>query len=69
MATQQTKRGFPRARCLWCSEDDSVVMNLADVTAFRCQECEAEWTVEDVAQIVSDWQRVLAWVDQAPVIE
>jgi hypothetical protein len=61
-------RGFP-AVCIKCGDADAIVrVNLADVTEFRCDSCEAEYTADDVREFLHGWTRVLAWLEQADAI-
>jgi hypothetical protein len=63
------KRGFPSLHCLYCSEEDSVSVNLGDVTTFRCAGCETEWSAEEARQKLARWTAVLVWCDLAPPVE
>jgi uncharacterized protein (DUF983 family) len=59
------ERGFA-VRCPFCGEEDAVRINLADVQAFSCKECEVEWTPEEVEELLANWAKLIAWVRSAP---
>jgi hypothetical protein len=66
------KRGFPTLPCLWCGEEGTVRVDLADLTgddAFTCSACDAEFGVADVRARLDAWLPVLAWVEAAPAVE
>jgi uncharacterized protein (DUF983 family) len=66
MATvSKTTRGF-RAPCPKCN-DDTVTVQLADVSQLYCTSCEEEVSLDDVRALVEGWAPVLAWLDTAPV--
>lgn len=65
------KRGFGDLPCLYCGESGCITLELADVTgeeAFRCRECEHEWSAADAQAKLAAWAPVLAWINQAPLL-
>jgi hypothetical protein len=64
-----TGRGFPGLRCISCGETDCVALCLADVTAFTCTSCDAEFSADEVHEHLMAWHRVMAWIGQAPEVE
>src|SRR5262249_28800203 len=62
-------RGFPGIPCLYCNDEGTIRLDLADVTApdaFHCTACEAEFSLDDVRTKIAAWQPVLTWVALAP---
>lgn len=60
-----------KAICIECWNQDAVVsMHLDGSKDFRCGECEAEFTCEDVrgklAAMQQGWDRLLKWADAYP---
>ena len=61
--------------CPFCGEEDASVdvrlAHLGDETAdvFHCVDCDAEFSVGAVREIVSKWGKVLAWLATAPNVE
>ena len=67
--TQPQKRGF-KVCCLACGEQGGVRIYLDDMAGlFQCNECEAEFTPEEIRERIAGWEAVLAWVESAPAIE
>jgi hypothetical protein len=66
-------RGFVGLICPSCASGDEVItVDLHDLDTFRCQGCENEFTAEQVREFLAaaeGWRVVLAWIEQAPVIE
>ena len=63
--TPAVKRGF-RLNCIRCGERASLALDLDDCDTFRCPECEADFGAAEVREMIAEWQRALAWIDQAP---
>lgn len=64
-------RGFGPLRCLLCGEVGKVSVDLDDVTdaeALQCRECDGVFGLADVRTAVEGWQRVLSFLDAAPVL-
>lgn len=56
--------------CPCCGEAEAtILLNLADTADFRCQECEAEFTREDVDRLIRKWGRLLLWIDAMPALD
>ena len=62
-----TTRGFS-CRCILCGAEESVRVDLHDLTSFTCTACEDDFTADDVREHVKAWAKVLAWIDTAPEI-
>lgn len=65
-------RGFPGLPCLRCGEVGDVNLNLNEITgdeALYCGNCDAKYGLDEVRDTVATWQKVLAWVDLAPIVE
>lgn len=66
------KRGFPGLPCLYCGESDCVNVDLSEVTgndAFRCSQCDMDFSVADVRARIDAWDHVISWITLAPVID
>jgi hypothetical protein len=66
--TTEKPRGFSGVCCLRCGEEN-IRLYVADVTAFQCTDCEAEFTPADIEATLAAWSKLIAWVRTAPVIE
>jgi hypothetical protein len=66
--TAPAKRGFGVLPCIRCGQDASISIDLDDCATFRCGECEESFDACDLREHLEKWQRVLAWVEQAPVV-
>jgi transcription elongation factor Elf1 len=60
-------KGFGPLPCIRCGQEASISLDLDDCSTFRCGECEESFDVCDLREHLARWQRVLAWVDAAPV--
>lgn len=60
-------RGFPGLRCPCCGETDSLSVDL-DNLYIRCRENECEVSMDEVRELIAQWQRVLAWLEMAPAL-
>jgi hypothetical protein len=67
MATKTTKTF--KVGCIKCGAEDAVTVNLNDLDAFGCDSCSETWTTDDVRAFLSEWRRVLAWIDLAPTAD
>ena len=63
--TNRTKRGF-KVNCPFCGEDGNLRLEVEDVHSLTCSSCDAEFTTEDIRQVIDGWRRLLAWLDAAP---
>lgn len=73
-ATTTTKqpvcRGFSGLRCPLCgTADDVQSIDLDDLQTLHCAGCGEDYTTDDVRQLLTAWQRVLAWIDATPAVE
>lgn len=70
--TANVKRGFNCA-CIKCGEKGGIRLYLDDVTGadteFSCLHCEAEYSLAEVKETVSQWQKAIEWLESAPVSE
>jgi uncharacterized protein (DUF983 family) len=56
--------------CPHCGESEATItLNLSDMETMTCQECDAEFTTDDVRNIIAKWTPVLKWLDAAPTAE
>ena len=54
--------------CPCCGEEESTItLNLCDMETFTCLECNSEFTLEYIHNLIAKWQRVSAWIDAAPI--
>jgi Zn ribbon nucleic-acid-binding protein len=66
-ATKKATRGFA-TRCPACGEADTLTINVADVHLLTCGECGAETTADELRAIIAGYERLLEWLDTAPVV-
>lgn len=65
------RRGFGAMPCPKCGESATINIDLDDLhgdEALQCRECENTFGLADVRDFIETWNRVLAWIDQAPAI-
>jgi len=55
--------------CPRCGECNAVTVDLNDLDAFKCGDCDGEFSREDLDNMIAKWTRALAWIDAAPVEE
>ena len=70
--SEPVSRGFGLLRCPKCSEAASIQMDLDNMDVLTCRSCEDEFSLADVREMIDQaqrWQRVLAFIDTAPVAE
>ncbi len=63
-----TTKGFTH-RCPKCGAEDSLRLDLADLRAMTCKECDDELGPDDIRAIIAGWTRVLRWIETAPEVE
>lgn len=66
--TTKTVTGFTLP-CPCCGADEvGIAIRLADLEgeAFRCDECETDFSAEFVRNLIGRWTKVLAWLDNVP---
>lgn len=61
-------RGFT-VPCLRCGDTGCVRVSLDDVSRFTCSSCDADYSTDDVRDILASWNKVLTWLDSAPPVE
>jgi hypothetical protein len=62
----KTERGL-LLPCPLCGEAEATVqLNLADLDTCTCLECDAEFSLDELAGRLARWQALLAWRDLAP---
>jgi hypothetical protein len=60
-------RGFPGLRCPMCGSDDGILyLDVGNLEEFHCTANECEFTIDDVRQLIGQWQRLLTWINAAP---
>lgn len=64
----QASRGFPDLTCLNCGEHE-VFVYAGSLSYFHCGSCDVEYHRSEVERTLGAWQKFLAWIDQAPVLE
>jgi hypothetical protein len=75
MTTQTTNNGTVKAKglllpCPLCGEQQaSVSLYLDDMDTCYCRDCENEFSLDTVRELIARWQRVLSWVDACPADE
>jgi hypothetical protein len=45
---------------LWCIDEDAAV---------TCRECDGEFSLAQVRDVVARWTKLLAWIDAIPAME
>jgi hypothetical protein len=69
IAEPTPQRGL-RLPCPKCGEEDAALMLwLSDGATFTCQECDGEFTADDVRRFMDRWAAALAWVDAMPTAQ
>ncbi len=63
-----TTKGFA-VKCILCGEEGNVHVDLHDVASFHCNECDGDFTLDDVKAVLSRWQTCIAWLESAPALE
>jgi uncharacterized protein (DUF983 family) len=66
MSEPTTTRGV-QLPCPRCGERDANILHsLAQVGVFRCEECDCEFSADDLKAIIARWTPILKWVDAFP---
>jgi len=55
--------------CPCCGEPEATIDLTLATRVLHCQECDTEFTTQDVANLIAKWQPVLAWLQQMPGAE
>jgi hypothetical protein len=67
---QPSRRGFRGIHCPLCgSAEDTQSIDLDDLHTLHCAGCGEDYTVDNIRQLMTAWQAVLAWIDAAPSVE
>jgi hypothetical protein len=67
--TETTKATTPGLLlpCPMCGNQEAVIhLNLADADGCKCQECDEEFTIDDVRGLIEKWTKVIKWVEMMP---
>ena len=66
MIATKTTKGLTLP-CPKCGEVDAcITLRLADMNELTCQECNTEFTLEEVQDFIDRWTPLIAWINQAP---
>jgi hypothetical protein len=52
--------------CIKCGTPTSPQLDLGDADTFYCPDCEEQFTLAEVEQMIGDWQKVINWVKLCP---
>jgi uncharacterized protein (DUF983 family) len=52
--------------CPRCGEDVGIRVGLDDGETLTCTSCDAEYTVQDVRDLIACWGPLLVWLDAHP---
>lgn len=67
--TTAAGRGFGALPCPKCGEDGAcITLDLSDLETCHCPECDGDFGLGDVRDLISKWSAVLKWVDAAPAL-
>jgi hypothetical protein len=58
-------RGFPGLRCLLCGEEDTLRLDLENLS-LSCGANDCEIEPAEVRSLIALWQKLLAWLETAP---
>lgn len=62
-------RGFSELPCPKCGEQDAITVNLYDVEDLHCSECDTDFSLQEIRELLAAWGPVVKWLDTAPVRE
>lgn len=66
MPATKTTKGL-KLPCPKCGEADAcITLRLADMNELTCQECDTEFTLEEVQEFIALWTPLITWIHQAP---
>jgi len=71
-AATAAPKGFGYLRCPKCNEEAQITIDLDDLHTLTCRECEDEFNLADVRDLVAQaarWQKVLDFIALAPAAE
>ena len=67
-ASKLAHYGFYGLHCPQCgTTEDAQLLNLIDLQTFHCCGCDEQYTTDDIREMVAAWQKVLNWIDAAPL--
>jgi hypothetical protein len=52
--------------CIKCGEEAAIRVDVQDGDTLTCCGCDAEYTVEDVEQVIAEWREILPWLKAHP---
>lgn len=53
--------------CPRCGEEDAtVLLNLAEPDSCHCSECDEDFSLSDIENLVARWRKVIDWIDTMP---
>ena len=53
--------------CPCCGQAEaSIALELSDMQSFPCRDCDAEFTRDDVTNLIARWTRLFTWLDTVP---
>jgi hypothetical protein len=61
-------RGFPGLRCPLCGEEDTLRIDV-ETLALSCGANDCEIEADEVRSLIALWQKLLLWLETAPVVE
>ena len=59
-------KGFGGLPCPKCGDDCSIYLDLDTLNDCTCEECEEEFTVGSVMELVDRWRPIVEWIKVAP---
>lgn len=52
--------------CIKCGVANNVTLNLTDGDTVYCSDCNTEYSVGDVREVIAAWGPILKWVESHP---
>jgi uncharacterized protein (DUF983 family) len=65
--TTRVRRGF-RVTCIRCGEEETLYVELDNMTRINCNDCGKGFTTDDVRDLIARWGAALAWLESAPEV-
>jgi hypothetical protein len=66
---QPKRRGFGQLPCPKCGEDAAVRLDLDDLNVCSCRNCDEEFEIGLIRDLMAKWGPVLQWIDAAPELK
>jgi transcription elongation factor Elf1 len=64
------KQGWGTLPCPHCGEQQAtILLDLTNLEDLHCQDCDQDYTLEDVRSFIEQWGKVLRWVSIANAVE